>query len=202
MQIGYDGEGRLAMSEHAIILLVVVAAAVIIAGACAGIILARRAKEKRTERLRIRFGPEYDRMVAAFGERRAQKLLEEREQRALKIVVRPLSIEDRERFVRAWRNVQSEFVDVPGKAVMEADRLLEELMTQRGYPVGDFEQQAGDLSVHHPRVVGSYRMARVIADSERRGKATTEDLREAIVQYRVLYEELLGRPVSYSEVKQ
>ena len=183
------------MSEHALILLVV-AAGVVIAGAGAGIVLARRAKQKRTERLRIRFGPEYDRMVAEFGERRAQKLLEEREQRALKIVVRPLSIEDRERFVRAWRNVQSQFVDVPGKAVMEADRLLEQLMSQRGYPVGDFEQQASDLSVHHPHAVGNYRVARVIADSERRGKATTEDLREAIVRYRTLYEELLERPVS------
>jgi hypothetical protein len=93
-------------------------------------------------------------------------------------------------------------VDTPDKAVIEADRLLEELMSQRGFTVGDYEQETSDLSVHHPRVVQNFRAAHVLAQQQRHGNATTDDLRAAILQYRVLYEELLGRPVSYSnEVK-
>jgi len=83
-------------------------------------------------------------------------------------------------------------------AVIEADRLLEKLMSQRGFTVGDYEQQTSDLSVHHPSVVQNYRAAHVLAEQERRGQATTADLREAIIQYRALYEELLGRRVSNS----
>jgi hypothetical protein len=189
------------MDQHAlVIVLALVAIGIVVV---VGILLARKAKQKSVARLRARFGPEYDRMVSQHGKRRAQKLLEEREERSRKIVVRPLSVESRQRFVQAWRSVQSHFVDTPAKAVMEADHLLEQLMSQRGYSVGDYEQQASDLSVHHPRLVENYRMARVIADSQKRGEATTDDLRQALIQYRVLYEELLGRPISYpTEVKQ
>ena len=190
------------MTEHAVVLLIVLAGVcVVLLGAI--IFLAGWSRQKRAKRLRARFGAEYDRMVAEYGERRARKLLAEREKRVLQIAFRPLSVESREHFMQAWRDVQTQFVDTPGKAVTEADKLLEQLMSQRGYPVGDFEQQAGDLSVHHPRVVESYRAAHAITDSARHGNATTEDLREAIIKYRVLYEELLEYPVSYSsEVNQ
>jgi len=189
------------MSGHAAVIVVVVLglAALILVG---GIFLGRRSNEKRAERLRTRFGTEYDRLVAEHGDRRAKELLEERERRSLEVTVRPISAESRERFAKAWRVVQGRFVDAPGKAVIEADQLLEELMSQRGFTVGDYEQQTSDLSVHHPRVVQNYRAAHLIADQERQGKATTEDLRDAIIQYRVLYEELLGHPVFQSnEVK-
>ena len=164
----------------------------------AGIFLARRSSEKRTQRLRTRFGVEYDRLAAEHGDRRAKELLEERERRSLKLTVRPISAETRERFAGAWRAVQGQFVDAPGKSLIEADRLLEELMSQRGFSVGDYEQQTSDLSVHYPGLVQNYRVARVIADKERHGEAATEDLRAAMIQYRVLYEELLGRPISHS----
>ena len=189
------------MNGHAAVIFIVVLglAALIIVG---GIFLARRSSEKRVERLRTRFGTEYDRMVAEHGDRRASALLEERERRSLQVTVQPISAETRERFARAWRAVQGRFVDTPGKAVIDADRLVEDLMGQRGFNVGDYEQQTSDLSVHHPGLVQNYRAAHVIADQERHGQASTEDLREAIIQYRVLYEELLGRSVTHSnEVK-
>ena len=163
------------------------------------IFLTHRARQKRAERLRTRFGAEYDRMIAEHGDRRGKELLEARERRSLQVTVRPISSESRERFARAWRAVQGQFVDTPDKAVIEADRLLEELMSQRGFAVGDYEQQTSDLSVHHPGVVQNYRAARVLAEQQRHGNATTDDLRAAILQYRVLYEELLGRPVINSK---
>jgi hypothetical protein len=189
------------MNERALITLVVVAVVAFLL--VVAIVLARRSKQRRSERLRGRFGPEYDRVVAEHGDQAlAEKALEEREKRSLKIIIRPLSSDDRERFARAWRTVQAQFVDAPGKAVIEADQLLEQLMNQRGYPLGDFEQQSADLSVDHPRVIENYRLAHAIADQQRRGQASTEDLREAIIQYRALYEELLGvQPLIPSEVK-
>jgi hypothetical protein len=87
-------------------------------------------------------------------------------------------------------------VDTPGKAAIEADRLLKELMSQRGFTVGDYEQETSDLSVHHPSVVRNFRAAPVLAEQQRHGNATSDDLRAAFLQYRVLYEKLLGRPVS------
>ncbi len=172
--------------------IVILIAAVAVVVLVAVVVMARREKQKRSERLQRRFGPEYDRAVAEYGSRaRAEKILDEREKRSQKITVLPLSVDDREKFAQAWRTVQTRFVDAPGKAVVEADQLLKQLMSQRGYPVGDFEQQAGDLSVDHPRAVGSYRLAHLIADRQRRGEASTEDLREAIIQYRALYDELL-----------
>jgi hypothetical protein len=182
---------------------ILVVAAIVILILVVGIVLVRRRKQRRSELLRSRFGPEYDRVVAEHRDQgRAEEALEEREKRSLEIIIRPLSPEDRERFVQAWRTVQAHFVDAPGEAVIEADQLLEQLMNQRGYPIGGFEQQAADLSVDHPRVIENYRLAHAIADRQRRGRASTEDLREAIIQYRALYEELLGVPsLIPSEVK-
>jgi len=161
------------------------------------------ANRKRSERLRKSFGPEYDRAVAEYGGyAAAERALEERESRARNIVLRPLSPEDKDQFSRDWRSAQSHFVDDPGKAVIQADQLLEKLIRKRGYPVGNFEQQARDLSVCHPNVVANYRAAHLIADRQRRAQASTEDLREALIQYRVLYEELLGNHVPIvNEVK-
>jgi len=167
------------------------------------LILAVKSKRRRSARLRSRFGPEYDHAVAQYGSvARAEKALEDREKRSQQIVIRPLSPETRERYSEAWRTVQAEFVDAPAQAVTEADQLLEKLMSERGYPTGDFEQQASDLSVGHPRVVGNYRQAHLVADKQRHGQASTEDLRRALVQYRLLYEELLGvQFITSQEVK-
>jgi hypothetical protein len=194
-----QAEWRPGMSERALII-IVVAIGVIVAIVVTALL--RRSRQKRSERLRGRFCPEYDRVVAESGDRaKAEKVLEEREKRSRDIVVRPLAPQDRDHFAEAWRLVQARFVDAPGEAVIEADHLLEQLMSQRGYPVGRFEQQADDISVDHPQVVENYRRAHEIADRQRRGEANTEDLREAVIQYRALYEELLGpQPLIPNEV--
>ena len=169
----------------AIILLVIVIVIVALA--------VRGAQRRRSARLRSRFGPEYDRVVREQGNvRRAEATLAERERRASKIVVHPLSADERKRSAEAWRAVQAGFVDEPGRAVAEADRLVEQLMSQRGYPVGNFQTQADDISVDHPMVVQSYRAAHAIAEMQRGGGASTEDLRTAMVHYRKLYDELLS----------
>lgn len=178
------------MNERALILTVAVIAVVAIIAIA--LIAVRRSKRKRSERLRRDFGPEYDRVVIEHQDQaRAEATLEARQKRAAKIIIHPVTAEDRDRYAEAWRSVQARFVDNPGEAVIEADRLLERLMSQLGYPMGDFEQQAADISVDHPRVVQNYRLAHETAGQHQTGKASTEDLRQAMVCYHSLYEELL-----------
>jgi hypothetical protein len=98
------------------------------------------------------------------------------------------------RFVESWRHVQARFVDGPAGAVTEADQLLSNVMSTRGYPVSNFEQQAADISVDHPVVLENYRTAHEIALRQTRGQASTEDLRQAMVHYRTLFEELVNEP--------
>ena len=184
------------MSEPKLIIVIVAALVVVIAIAVLAIHGGRR---KRSARLRSRFGPEYARAVQEHGNvTRAEADLAERERRGRTIIVRPLSSAEHERFAEAWRTVQSEFVDDPGRSVVEADRLVEDLMSQRGYPVGDFERQAKDISVDHPVVVENYRSAHAIAARHGNGGAGTEDLRKAMVHYRKLYDELLNPETTVS----
>jgi hypothetical protein len=150
------------------------------------------ARRRKTENLRTKFGPEYDRAVRELGPQRADAVLLERQKRVEKFRIRDLGAEERERFVTDWRIVQSQFVDDPKGAVTEADRLVDRLMLARGYPVSDFEQRAADISVGYPRVVDNYRAARQIAMRHRHGQASTEDLRSAMIYYRSLFEELLN----------
>jgi hypothetical protein len=157
-------------------------------------------RKRRTAELRQHFGPEYDRAVREHGsERRAETVLGEREKRVQKFHIRELGSEERERFSSQWRAVQARFVDDPKGSVTHADELVVQVMQTRGYPMADFEQRAADISVDHPRVVGNYRAARLIALRHRKGEATTEDLRNAMIYYRSLLEELLeGRQPSPS----
>ena len=150
----------------------------------------------RTGRLRTQFGgAEYDRAVKEDGSRRhAEAGLKERTQRVESLNIRPLASGDRARFVDSWRRVQLRFVDGPGGAVTEADQLLRDVMTTRGYPVTDFEQQAADISVDHPLVMEKYRLAHAIAVRQTQGQANTEDLRQAMIHYRTLFEELVREP--------
>jgi hypothetical protein len=151
------------------------------------------ARIRRTQRLRRRFGGEYDRTVHHEGDlRRAEAALEARARRVERLHIRPLSEEDQRRYSGAWREVQTRFVDDPKNAVTDADRLVGEVMSARGYPVGDFERRVEDISVDHPDVVMNYRAAREIADNHAAGRASTEDLRQAMVHYRALFSELLG----------
>jgi hypothetical protein len=147
---------------------------------------------RRTKALRTRFGSEYDHTLRNEGDvRKAEAALEARARRVEALQIRPLTPADGERFGRSWRAVQTRFVDDPNGAVSEADRLVGEVMAARGYPVGDFEQRVADISVDHPGVVMHYRAAREIALHHARGEASTEDLRQAMVHYRALFEDLL-----------
>jgi hypothetical protein len=151
-------------------------------------------RKRRTERLQARFGgAEYARAVEKGGGRRhAEARLEERADRVEGLQIRPLAAGDRARFKELWRAVQVRFVDGPAGAVSEADHLLGDVMAARGYPVSNFEQMAADISVDHPRVLENYRTAHEIAVRQTLGKAGTEELRQAMVHYRSLFDELVS----------
>ena len=149
-------------------------------------------KKERTKRLRSRFGPEYNRVVQAEGgSKQAEQVLEERQKRVERLDIKPLSSGERERFAQAWEHEQARFVDQPRAAVEHADRLVADAMRARGYPMGDFEQRAADVSVAHPVVVENYRVAHAIALRDRSEEVSTEELREAMIHYRALFADLL-----------
>jgi hypothetical protein len=149
-------------------------------------------QRKRTQRLRQRFGPEYIRAVNELGGRaKAEAELAKREQRVARLNITPLTPADAARFSQEWNALQSRFIDNPKGVVGEADHLVRELMVKRGYPMGDFERRAADISVYHPGVVTTYRAAQAIALRDARGEADTEELRKAVVHYHTLFDELL-----------
>jgi hypothetical protein len=168
-----------------IIILIAVVAIVIV-----GVVIAAMYARRRSEHLRERFGPEYDRAVGD-GRFRGERELAAREHRVEELDIRPLDSERRDEYARRWRDTQAHFVDAPGEAVQEADGLVAEVMGERGYPVEDFGQREADLSVHHGDVLDHYRAAHGITMAYRQGQAGTEDLRQAMVHYRALFEELL-----------
>lgn len=152
----------------------------------------RAADRNRTRSLRDRFGPEYENTVIDAGDRRAgEKELAQREKRVSRLDIRPLTDVQRQEYTERWRSVQAMFVDDPKGAVAQSDELVNRVMTSRGYPMGEWEARAADVSVDHPLVVANYREARRISSLNDSGGATTEDLRQAIVHYRALFEELL-----------
>jgi hypothetical protein len=176
-------------SSTILILLVAAIVFVAVAVAVAGWVYMQK---QRSKRLRSKFGPEYERTVRTEGNaRQAERVLAEREKRIERIEVKPLSNEEREKFAHAWEKEQAHFVDQPREAVDNADRLVAEVMKARGYPMGDFEQRAADVSVDHPVVVENYRVAHNIAVADRKEPASTEALREAMIHYRALFADLL-----------
>jgi hypothetical protein len=149
-------------------------------------------QQRRRTQLREQFGPEYDHAVDTYGERgRAEDALSARAERVAALHIRPLSPELSRRYAERWQEVQARFVDDPEHAIGDADRLCSEVMQTRGYPMGDFEQRAADISVDHPTVVEHYRAAHAVALRADRGDAATEDLRQAMVHYRTLFEDLI-----------
>ena len=171
------------------LLIVILVIAVVALAAIAFAIMRKR----RSQKLRERFGPEYDRVVRHEGDvRKGEGVLAFREKRHERFKLRPLSAADRSSFLYRWNDVQSRFVDDPKGAATLADSLVNDAMQARGYPMGDFEQRAADISVDHPVIVENYRAAHEIARRHSRGQASTEDLRKAMVHYRTLFEELLG----------
>ncbi len=181
-------------TTYTIIAVVVVLAVV---GVILGSVFARR---RRSEQFKDRFGPEYDHAVEAMGsEKKAQADLGERQKHVDALDIRPLSAGDRERYRTEWAGVQSTFVDEPGEAIMHADRLITEVMQLRAYPVSDFDQRAADISVSYPALVSNYRAARAIALKNKQNQADTEELRQAMIHYRSLFEELLGTEEAVAE---
>lgn len=147
---------------------------------------------RTTEELHQRYGPEYERAEKEHGKSQAEKMFEARERRVEQLNLQPLSPAQRDQFANEWRTVQATFVNDPGKAVGDADRLLNEIMKTEGYPVENFEERAADISVDHPDVVEKYREAHKIEQEHEQGKASTEDLRKAMVDYQALFESLVG----------
>ena len=168
----------------------IVAGIIVVALILAAILWSRRA---RSEHLKDHFGPEYDRAVEAKGGRaKAEADLAEREKRVKKLEIRPLEPAERREFGSRWEDVQARFVDDPARAVAFADALIGDVMKARGYPVSDFDQRAGDISVDHPIIVEHYHKAHDIAVRHGRGEASTEDLRQAMIHYRALFDNLVG----------
>ncbi len=173
---------------------VVIGIAIVILLIVVALLVVRQRKDT-TEQLRERFGPEYDRAVEDESrERDARKRLSEVAERRDSLDIRPLEPASRERYLRRWDVVQSEFVDRPGPAVDEADALVNDVMRERGYPVDDFDTRAEMIAADHPHVVEDYRQA---TDARRRyldagDSASTEELRRAMVHYRSLFERLVG----------
>ncbi len=178
------------MNQNQILALVIVVLVIVLAA-----IVWMVVRKRRSAKLRERFGPEYDRVLQREGDaRKAEGVLEFREKRREKFKVRPLSPADRSSFAVRWNEVQARFVDDPRGAVTVADSLVTDVMQARGYPIGEFEQRAADISVDHPVVVENYRSAHAIAMRHSAGQASTEDLRQAMVHYRALFQELLDEP--------
>jgi LPXTG-motif cell wall-anchored protein len=149
-------------------------------------------RRKQSHRLQGHFGPEYDRTVHELGSRtKGESELKAREKRVERLEILPLAPSEAARFTEAWRALQGRFVDNPKGVVVQAEQLVRELMEKRGYPMGDFERRAGDISVDHPDVVANYRAAQAIALRDQKGTADTEELRKAVVHYRALFDELL-----------
>jgi len=149
-------------------------------------------RRQRTQRLTGQYGPEYQRTVESAGDQReAERELDARQKRVKGFEIRALSTDERDRYLASWKESQAHFVDDPSGAISQADVLVQEVMRAHGYPMVDFEQRAADISVDHPHVLEEYRAAHNIAERHATGDVETEDLRQAMVHYRALFEDLL-----------
>jgi hypothetical protein len=176
------------MSPEIIALIVVAVVALVVVG-----IAVFKRPQLKGQGLRRRFGPEYDRAVQDRGSREeAERELLARERRHQELDIRPLEPDTRERYRTEWLAVQERFVDDPRGAAGEADRLITSIMTEQGYPDEGYEQRLADLSVEYSRTVDHYRQAHDIGARSAGDGASTEDLRQALVHYRAIFDELLG----------
>jgi len=173
--------------------LVILIIALVVAAGVIGYVLERRRRERE---LKERFGGEYDRVVQESGDRRrGERELLERQRRHERLDIRPLDPDRAREYQADWEGAQTRFVDDPAGAIGDADALIEALMSERGYPVGDFDKKLADLSVEHADVLQHYRAAHEIATTAVRGDADTESLRRAMVHYRALFAALLDEGV-------
>jgi hypothetical protein len=175
---------RVSTVAYIIIAVVVVLAVIVVA-----MVVTRR----KSGRLHSTFGSEYDRTVQATGNRReAERDLSGRMERRKQLSIVPLPEQARQQYIAQWQRVQTSFVDAPVESVRQADVLVSQVMTDRGYPMAEFDQRADDVSVDHANVIENYRSAHAISVASGQGQADTEALRRAMTQYRELFDELLG----------
>jgi hypothetical protein len=182
-----------------IFIIVAVVLVLAIIGIVLGLIFSSR---RRSQRFQKKFGPEYDRTVKTLGNnKKAQAEMDKRQEHVDTFTIRSLSDGELQRYLSAWNAVQTKFIDQPGQATIEADHLIMEVMQARDYPVSDFEQRAADISIHYPALVSNYRAARAIAVKNEQRQANTEELRQALVYYRSLFDELLKTESVIPETK-
>lgn len=173
-------------------MIIIVVVVLVILGLIMGGIFSRRQRSKRSDRYTAKYGPDYDATVKTMGnETKAQKEMDQRQKHVDTLDIRSLSLSEREKYLAEWKAVQAKFIDQPGPATVEADHLIMEVMQLRNYPVSDFEQRAADISINYPDLVSNYRLARAIAIKNEQHQADTEELRQALVHYRALFNELL-----------
>lgn len=152
-------------------------------------------QQQRTRALQTRYADEYSRTVSDLGGQRGEAELVRREVPPPEVKLVPLSATEQVRYHAEWQHVQEQFVDDPEGAVVDGRDLVEEVLRGRGFPIAaDFDRQVADISVDHPRVVQNYRLAREILARHRRDSSSTEELRQAMVLYRELFEDLLEDP--------
>lgn len=180
--------------------LIIVAVVFLIVG---GVLLMAVTRLQRSRRLKGKFGPEYGRVLDRAGDkRRAEDELEARMAHVQNLNIRALSAEEVNRFSMEWQQTQTEFVDRPLAAVQKADRLVREVMSTRGYPMDDFEQRAADISVDYPELVTNYREMHTIASKGEREKVSTEEMRQAMVAGRQLFERLVQGQMDVAGINQ
>lgn len=187
------------MADSTPIIPVAIAVVVLLVAAVA-FLLWRNAPARKRQQLREKFGPEYDVAVEQYGASRAQRVLEARARRVGKLPLRSISASECATFSQSWRRRQEQFVDTPSAAVSGAHELVQRVMLARGYPVEDFEQSVADLSVEYGGIVSHYRAAHQLEQANRSGQINTEELRQAMVHYRALFDELLGAATPAVEV--
>jgi hypothetical protein len=180
-------------------MLVLVAVIFLVIG---GVLAMAFTRFQRTRRLKDRFGPEYERAIKEAGDRRlAESELEARVDHVKKLDIRPLSPQETDRFTNEWKVTQAEFVDEPHSAIQKADHLIREVMKERGYPVEDFEQRAADISVDYPDLVSDYRGLHLIAIKDEDDEVGTEEMRQAMVHGRALFEDLVQPEMEVEDTK-
>lgn len=185
------------MQSSTLTLLVIAAAVVLL-----GIVLWAAMRRRHTNVLRDRFGDEYDRTLEAEGKRaKAEAVLEEREARVAKLDIRALTPAERDAAIGEWRDVKALFVDSPVEAVHHADRLLASIMKARGYPMADFDRRYEDLTVDHGEVARHYREGHEIALRHERGQASTEELRQAMIHFEALFDDLVNEVAHDDEAR-
>jgi hypothetical protein len=172
----------------------IIAIVVIIVVVLIGLGLWWWARQRKVSEAQQRFGPEFDRAVEEHGGNKQQAVsdLQDRQERVEKVTVHPLTSDERQQYSTEWQSIQTEFVDDPGAAVGRADDLITRVMDRIGYEVNEFGQRVDVISVKYPGAADNYRRAHDIAQMQENGEASTEDLRDAMLRYRALFEQLVG----------